>query len=151
EGRRELGLVAADDTAERVDLKGLYRVEIETSELSSHGGAAVERLVTRTLHAHRNLCEDFAEVVVLDPLPVRVHARVEIGPVADAEALLAALYARLADAISPAVRFHTLRERLAAGGRLDELLSGPLLTHGFVDDEALQALQRPRALHTSDL
>jgi hypothetical protein len=151
EGRHELSLVPVDDTAERVRLRGLYRVMIERSELSWRSGAMVEREVVARLHAHRNLCEDFAEVVVLDPQDVRVHARVEIGGVADAESLLLAIYQRISEHMSPRIRFLGLRAALAAGRRVDELFDGPRLAHGFVDDEALAAAERRAALHTSDL
>lgn len=151
EGRRELALVAADETAERVRLKGLYRVLIEKSELSWRGGVQVEHDVLRRLHCHRNLCEDFAEVVVLDPQPARVHAHVEIGPVADAESLLLAIYQTISEYMSPTVHFSTLSDALAAGRRIDEIFDGPLLEHGFLADDALQAIARRGVLHTSDL
>jgi hypothetical protein len=151
EGRRELSLVADDDTAEQVQLKGLYRVLIEKSELSRQGGAVVQREVTRRLHAHRNLCEDFAEVVVLDPHEARVHAHVEIDPVADAETLLLTIYQVIDEYMSPTIQFRTLRDALADGRRVDEIFDGPRLDHGFVDSEALTRLERRRTLHTSDL
>jgi hypothetical protein len=53
----------------------------------------------RRLHAHRNLCEDF-EIRILDPQPVAVYARVEIGQVEDAEDLLVTIYQRIAEHIS---------------------------------------------------
>lgn len=151
EGRRELSLVPADDTAERVRLKGLYRVLIEKSELSQLGGATVEAEVLRRLHAHRNLCEDFAEVAVLEPQDVRVHAHVEIGRVADAESLLLAIYQAISDHMSPTIRFQSLREALADGRRIDQIFDGPCLEHGFVDRAELDRSERRTVLHSSDL
>lgn len=151
EGRRELSLAPADDTAERVRLKGLYRVVIERSELSPLGGATVESNVLQRLHAHRNLCEDFAEVAVLDPQDARVHAHVEIGPVADAESLLAEIYEAISGYMSPTLKFRSLREALAEGRSLGHLFDGPSLEHGFLDRDELQQTARRTTLHTSDL
>ncbi|MEZ4731470.1 MAG: hypothetical protein R3E79_30500 [Caldilineaceae bacterium] len=103
------------------------------------------------LHANRNLGEDFADIQVLDPEWIQVQARVEIAAVEDAGALLLAIYQRLADHISPPVRFTTLRDQLAAGTPVDEIFAGPLLTHGFIASADLQQAQRRTALRTSDL
>lgn len=151
EGRRELSLRADDETAERVDLRGLYRVLIEKSELSWRGGALVEEAVARRLHAHRGLCEDFAEIVILDPQDARVHAEIEIAGAADPRALILAVYRAIAEAVSPPVRFSTLAEAMAAGVGVDAIFRGPRLDHGFLGDDALARAERRTQLHTSDL
>ena len=151
EGRRELSLRADDETAERVHLRGLYRVSIERSELSWQGGAQVEEAVAKRLHRHRNLCEDFAQVVVLDPQDTRVHAAIEIDAVEDSAALLVQIYQAIATYMSPTIRFATLAEMLASGRTIDEIYDGPLLEHGFIDSDALEALKRRELLYTSDL
>lgn len=151
EGRHELSLRADDETAERVDLRGLYRVLIEKSELTWRGGARVEQEVAERLHACRNLCEEFAEVVVLDPQDARVHAEIEIDSVEDPEAVLLTIYRAIADYMSPTIRFATLAEMLAKGRRTDEIFDGPLLSHGFIDSDELGRLSRRTELHTSDV
>jgi len=151
EGRHELSLRADDETAERVDLRGLYRVLIEKSELTWRGGARVEEEVAQRLHACRNLCEEFAEVVVLDPQDARVHAEIEIDAVEDPEAVLLTIYRTIADYMSPTICFATLAEMLAKGRRTDEIFDGPLLSHGFIDGDELDRLERRTELHTSDL
>ena len=151
EGRRELSLHADDETAEPVYLRGLYRVSIERSELSWRGGAQIEEAVARRLHRHRNLCEDFAEVVVLDPQDTRIHAAIEIDAIDDSTALLLEIYRTIATYMSPTIRFATLAEMIASGHAIDEIYDGPLLEHGFIDSEALEALGRRTQLYTSDL
>jgi hypothetical protein len=151
EGRHELSLRADDETAEAVNLRGLYRVLIEKSEVSWRGGALVENEVSRRLHAVRGLCEDFAEIVVLDPQDARVHAEIEIDLVEDPEAVLLAVYQAIADYMSPTIRFKSLDELLAAGQRVDAIFEGPLLEHGFIDGDELRRLARRVDLHTSDL
>jgi hypothetical protein len=107
--------------------------------------------VTLRLHAHRNLCEDFAEIRVLDPTPVALRASVEIGLVDDAEQVLVEIYCAVANYLAPSVAFLTLDEMVAAGKRVDEIFEGPLLKHGFIDDESLGRLERRSVIHTSDL
>ena len=122
-------------------LKGLYRVLIETAGLTNLTGTDVRKNVARRLHAHRDLCEDFAEIRVLDTQPIQVQARIEIGAVEDAERLWLEIYQRIAAYISPAVRFYTLSELLAAGKPIDEIFEGPLLEHGFIDSAELAQTQ----------
>lgn len=132
-----------------VPLRGLYQVIIEPSP--EREGLAVRRDVGRLLHKHRGLCEDFTDIVVLEPLKISVDAKVEIGRVDDP----AVTYARILDAIgeiiSPTIPFTTLDERLASGLRIDEIFDGPLLQHGFITDEALARAHRRVALHGSDI
>ena len=157
DGIQELHLQTQTPTAmaERdktpVAIKGLYRVLIETSDALDIDGTAVKRAVLRRLHAHRPLCEDFAEVRVLEPQAVRVKARVEIAPGHDSEAVLLAIYQAASAYMAPTVRFSTLSEMIAAGTPIDEIFNGPRLEHGFIDSRALQAMRRRTAVHTSDL
>jgi hypothetical protein len=151
EGEQQLSVTAPADAGSAVTLSGLYRVLIEKSDLDDIDGTAVQREVTRRLHAHRNLCEDFEEIRILPVQPVAVHARIEIGQVDDAEDLLARIYQCIAEYISPTIRFHTLSELLAAGKPVDEIFEGPWLERGFIDVEELRRLQRRTALRTSDL
>jgi hypothetical protein len=151
EGERQLSVTTQPDSVDSVALKGLYRVLIEHSDLSGIDGTVVEREATRRLHAHRNLCEDFEEIRVLPTQDVAVHARIEIGQVDDAEDLLVTIYQRIAEYISPTIRFSTLSELLAAGKRVDEIFAGPWLEHGFIDTEELRRARRRTALRTSDL
>jgi hypothetical protein len=137
-------------TAEPLYLKGLYRVLVEKSDLLDIDGTVVQREVARRLHAHRNLCEDFEEIRVLERQPIQVRTRVVIGSVEDVEAVLLDIYQRIAAYISPAVPFYTLTQLCEAGRGVDDIFSGPLLEHGFIDSEAL-AIPRRTALHTSDL
>lgn len=144
--RAELSLTTAALT-ERISLRGLYRILIEAAEQS--GGVALR--VAQRLHQSRGLCEDFDELVVLDPQPIQVKARVEIDFVDDLERLRRDIEQRIADQISPPVRFSTLEELQRAGAPVDEIFEGPRLDHGFITDEALQRAGRRTAINVSDL
>ncbi len=142
-------------TAEPIYLKGLYRVLIEISDVLYIDSAVQQqeiiRQVAHRLHANRGLAEDFEEIRILEPESIQVQANIEIEAVEDAEAVLLEIYRRVADYISPSVRFYTLSQLLAAGKPIDEIFEGPLLEHGFIDSEELRQAQRRTVLHTSDL
>lgn len=148
--KNELSLQDNHPETEPVNLKGLYRVEIEKS-VTDIDGTNVEREVVRRLHANRNLCEDFEEIKVLETQEIRIQANIEIGPVDDAEDILLRIYEKISDYISPSVHFATLNQMLDEGKSIDEIFEGPILEHGFLDSEALQRLTRRTTINTSDL
>lgn len=148
-GRKELGLQDEPPASEPVKLKGLYRVLIETSELADTDRVTMRANVARRLHQNRNLCEDLAEIRVLQPQSVQVQARVEIGPVEDAEQVLLEIIEKIADVISPSVPFVSLERLLAAGKSVDEIFDGPRLKKGFPLEGSGRA--RRSAVNTSDL
>lgn len=131
-----------------VPLRGLYRVAVEASP--EREGIAVRRDVGRLLHKHRGLCEDFTDIVVLEPLKISVDAKIEIRRVDDPAITYAQILDAISEVVSPTVPFTTLDERLASGLRIDEIFDGPLLQHGFVTDAALSRARR-LALHGSDI
>jgi hypothetical protein len=130
---------------------GLWRVLVEKSDLEDVDGTMLRREVARRLHAHRPLCEDFEDIVVLEPMRVAVYASVEIGETENGEAVMLGILEQIDQLISPAVGFLTLDQALAAGMTIDECFEGPALTRGFVDRRTLPAAERRVALHTSDV
>ncbi|WP_437664816.1 hypothetical protein [Sorangium sp. So ce1182] len=146
---QELRLAPKDGASEPVRLRGLYRVLIEASERSQD--TQVRARVARRLYQSRPLCEDFAEISVLEPQLIQVEAIVEIAPVDDPAALLNEIGRAIADEISPPVRFATLSQTLDAGVSVDATFEGPRLERGFISDEALASATLRTVIHTSDL
>ena len=136
---------------EAVQLKGLYRVLLDTTDDTVETTDDTVESVRNRLHAHRPLGEDFVEIVRLKSQPVAIQATVEISAVNDGEAVMLTILKRLANHISPSVPFVTLRQLLDEGIPIDEIYTGPRLTHGFIDDEQLQKSQRRKELRASDL
>lgn len=135
---------------EPVNLKGLYRVLIETSQVLGVDSAEVVRNVARRLHAHRPLCMDFESVDVMDAQNIQVRASIEIGSDGNPEDIYMAILGKIAACISPVVLFYTLAQRLAAGKRVDEIFDGLMLTQGFIDTDELARMERKTALRASD-
>ncbi len=144
------GLGAPPNT-QPVAIRGLWRVLVEKSDLEDVDTTSLGLAVARRLHAHRPLCEDFEEIVVLDPMPVAVLASVEIGETENGETILLDILQRVDALISPAVRFLALDQALARGAGIEAVFEGPALTRGFVDPASLSATGRRVALHTSDV
>ena len=140
----------APAAAEPVKLKGLYRVLIENADPANVEAGALRAAVARRLHANRNLCEDFAQIRVLEPEWVRVDARLEIAAVDDSEQLLQDVFARITDYVTPPIPFDD-PEQMLADNAIDDVFDGPLLREGYLHPEALLKAQRRTLLNTSDL
>lgn len=147
-GRQALSLTNPDDTAVPVMIKGLYNVLIEKKE---NYGNDIQPDVKKRLMSSRNVCEDFLPVKVLGSQPVAVAGSIEAGDVEDLNLFVAGLLAQLAGFISPTISFYSLEEMLEKGKRIDEIVDGPWLKHGFIDDEELIRFSRKLELHTSDI
>src|SRR5262249_16428180 len=137
--------------SEAVNPTGLWRVLVEKSDLEDIDSSTLRRAVALRLHANRPLCEDFDDIIVLEPMPVAVYASVEIGANEDGASVLLGILLRIAALISPAVGFLSLDQALVAGIDIDQAFEGPALSRGFVDPATLPAAERRVALHTSDV
>ena len=131
--------------------RGLYRVQIEKSDVLDIDGGEIRRQAARRLHRFRGLGEDYASIAVLEFQPLDLDATLEIRPTGDPIELLANVYRRIAEYCSPPVRFYTLAEMLDRGFRVDEIFEGPLLDHGFIDARELEQAGRRTSLRISDL
>lgn len=150
-GKNELSLKDEPPASEPVRIKGLYRVLIEKSELVDDDGEDVRRWVVARLHASRALCEDFDRIKLLRTQDVAVHARIDIGHVEDADAVLLEVFEKISNHISPRVPFQSLPDMLNSGKAIDEIFDGPALRHGFIDTADLDGLSRREAIHSSDI
>ncbi len=103
------------------------------------------------LHASRNLCEDFYRFKGIEIEEIAICADVEITTEADIGTVLAEIYYRVWHFLSPSIRFYTIRELLEKGKRIDEIFEGPVLDHGFIDDQELTVSEFRDFIHVSDI
>lgn len=148
EADKSLRLTALSEKDEPIPLKGLYRVLVEKRESV---GEDIQPKVRQRLMACRNVCEDFAEIRVLESQYVTVAGGIEVGNREDISEFVVEVLLALSEEISPEVRFWSLTEMLARGKTIDEIVDGPLLNHGFIDDDELAAFTRKKELYTSDM
>jgi hypothetical protein len=116
--------------------------------------AAVEQALTEVaglLQAHRNLCEEFCCLKPVCIEEVSVCADIEVTPDTDIEQVLAAVLFRIERYFNPPIGFYTLQELLQQTVAVEEIFEGPVLDHGFIRQEELDAAQLRRSLRTSDI
>lgn len=136
--------------AQRITLKGLYRVLIEKDE-DVTDEEQLKKAVIERLHAHRNLCEDFVEVTILAEETISIYSDIEIDENADPDEVLGKIYYDLANFISPRVKQYSLKRMLQKGKTIEEIFNGPQLENGFIDDDELGKGEKRKELHASDL
>jgi len=150
---KTLGMSASEDS-ETIHLKGLYKVMIEEKDRSHilpGQGKDVAALVKARLNHCRNVCEDYYSISTLEIQEIVVSGNIEVGAVTDINLLAANILFRIANFISPIIRFYTLEELISKGKTPEEIFEGPALTHGFIDDAELNSYDRKTELHISDL
>ena len=112
-------------------------------------GAVVQ--VRRYAEMRRNLCEQPVRPAAVRVQEIALGARIEVTGGADLERLLAEIFSAADRELSPTIRFNSLQQMLDKGRSVEEIFSGPLLGHGFLDDEDLQPQARRSILYTSDV
>lgn len=155
-----------------IPLRGLYRVYIEPDDVYAAAyekdacgndvfpmDAVLADIDTR-LHAHRNLCEDFPDIVVLEKEPISLCLHIELAANYDPDDVLLNIYSSIQDFLSPAPVFYSLQQLLEKGRSMEEIFEGrpynfnkeePLQQNGFIDVQELESLERLTELHASDL
>ncbi len=140
----------SENDAQRIP-KGLYRVIVEKDDLVDVG-SDLRQTIKKRLLACRSLCEDFEEINVFDKQKIQLRGTVEISDQSDdIPMLVAELLFRIQHHLSPAIRFYTLQELVNKGKGIEEIFDGPVLQHGFVDDDELAEHDRRIDIHASDL
>jgi hypothetical protein len=136
--------------SQRIALNGLYRVYIEKDEDIQDDGELKSRVVEK-LYAHRNLCEEFAEINIMEQETISLFSDIRIAANADANEVIAQIYYDLENFISPRVKQYSLKRMLQKGKSIEEIFNGPRLENGFIDDDELGTGVKRKELHTSDL
>lgn len=111
--------------------------------------------VVKTLYKHRNLCEDFFEVSILKPKPFFIKADLEIKYSITPERgayIVAKLLFDIQNFLVPFINFYTLSDMIYKKMHtVEEIYSGPLLNHGFIDDAELDDSAIKLQFHVSEL
>lgn len=139
-------------------LRGLYNVLIEYEKPRSEvlqeqylQKRQLQQKVRERILANRNVCEDLVQICDSATEEIAVCANIEVRPTADVENVLAEIFYRMQEHVSPRVRFYTLSEMLAKGKRVDAIFEGPALRRGFIDDDELSRITRRCEIRTSDI
>lgn len=137
-------VAAALEDASPSGLLGLYLQRLQRAD-------AVMRDVRATLHARRNLCEDWCGITAVPVEDISVCADLDVSPDADIEAVLAEAYALIGEYFSPEVRPRSVESLLEESTAAEDIFNGPALSHGFLLTEEVEATGLKKTLQTSDV
>lgn len=142
-------------------LKGLNKILFELDSQFQHLEkddperiAKIEdltQLIKEKYHAHRNVCEDLAEVKEVGEYEFQVCGDIELEKTANARQTVVEILFRIQEHVSPSVKRYTLSELLAAGKTTDEIFNGPILDNGFITDEELEKANFQSEVRLSDI
>ncbi len=147
---------APADAGKVLLLNGLARIVLDLEDhIDPDNPVQTQPVVTRVmerLQANRFLCHDYVEPpVIVGKKRVAVCLHIEVGPNAKPlDAAVEALWS-MEQHLSPRLRFRTYRQMRARGYCNDEILNGPLLMHGFLDNAEVDAARLPIEVRHSDL
>lgn len=130
-----------------VALNGLYRVKIETVENTP----GIDEKVDELLQNHRNLCEDFECVNLVDFEYVTTCMDIDLDGTVKPEIVQHAVYKAIYSYISPEVKRYSLLQMLEKGYSIEEIFHGPQLKNGFFDPAELENFEKKNVLYVSDL
>ncbi len=123
-----------------------YQYKMKLEKISG-----ILKLVRKTLHASRNLCEDFIRVETVRDEEVALCFDIDVRPDADMEKVQAEVFYLVENYLNPPINFYLLKELMAKGVKFDNIFEGPKLNHGFIDTKQLEATQLRDVIHTSDI
>lgn len=111
----------------------------------------IQKQVMSTIHANRNLCEDFYQVNYINHVEVTFKIDVEVNDKQNISDIYLAIYSELFEYISPSVKFHSLQELLEKGYDTNQIFDGPLLKSGFLTADEFERLDTRNVISSSDI
>ena len=109
------------------------------------------RSAKASLHAHRNLDEDYCRIAGVAVDDVAACADVEVSTDADIEWVQAKIWFEMEQYFNPPVPFCGLKDMLDAGMAVEDIFNGPQMNNGFLKPNDLEAAALRTELRTSDL
>lgn len=119
-----------------------------------------QNYIKKLLLQHRNLCEDFADVIILEPIYLGMDLELELKNNADQNYIIDKLYTEIDKYISPVLQYHTIQDYLDKGASPEEIYQGEvpfslngkeLPLYGFIDIQELQSLEKKTTIYYSDI
>ena len=119
-----------------LNVQGLYRIVILPEEQGNT--EALVGKVRQLIHAHRNLGEDFDEIIVLEPLPLTLITELLLEPNAVGESVQANILFALKETFTPRVRMEPYDVIFEQGGSPEHIFDGPPGKQGYISNEDLE-------------
>jgi len=140
---------------EWIQYNGLYEVTLDlhdptiapdTKAAKRHLRTAMERL-----QEHRNLCEDYININLVETQFLCLCLDVEVESGLEEQEVMAEIMFQLQEFLAPTIRFFSLQQMLQRGLTVDQIFNGPLLEHGFIPDNEMERGKIPEKVFISDL
>ena len=160
---RSLTFTNQNDEHKEVIIKGLYNVLIDLEDFTPQYNANPNKEITqelvlnevkKRLQAHRNLCEDFMNIDVMEPQNIHFCMELDLTANAIPEDVFVEIFEEIQKFLTPTIRFYTLQELLAKGKSVEDIFEGrpySIDSHGFIDTDELKTLEPKDKLHVSDI
>jgi len=139
-----------------IKLNGLMHITLDLDdaidpENESETRPVLNRVIKR-LQANRFLGQDYVKPFTLvKKLPIAVCLHLEVANGKNVLDAAAESLWRIEQHLTPTLRFYTFQEMLDKGYAVDEIYNGPLLDHGFLDNQELEKAQLLHEFRHSDL
>jgi len=122
--------------------QGLCRIYVQLSDrLPNHDSEGVKKVylgeIEKVYAANRNLCEDLAEVKIVERTPFYLGGEIEVAGKREAAHVLAEIYFECAHYLSSRVPIHSYAEMYKSGRSMEELFTGILARTGYIAEEEL--------------
>ena len=127
---------------------GLYGVVVKLLDVADErerdAASELVREKIREIYAdQRNLCEDLQQdVPIVEPRFFTLHGSVEVESSSEPADILADIYFQCAKRIGPGIVLTPFEEMLRQEKSLEDILTGPLTQHGYIDEEALNQVRQ---------
>lgn len=127
--------------------QGFYQVYVQLRErtgMPGHNNAhdqtheGIEEKVKKIYAANRNLCEDLKAVIIVGHHHYRLQGTIEIDGPRNPSDILAELYFKCSQHISPGINVRPFEEMLSQGKSLEEIFTGPPINLGYLPGEMLE-------------
>lgn len=100
---------------------------------------------------HRNINENFLDVIVMKPIDVKLQIEIETESNVDYDEIISEIYEKVERYISPKVDLHSLEELISKGKKPEDIYNGENGKYGFVDMDELKSAKRRVLLRESDI
>lgn len=137
-------------------ISGLYEVIVMPSlefqkncRKNPHKKDKLFKLLNEFLTENRNLGEDFAEIILLEPKSIPIDIEIHILENEDPDFIMAEVLFSLEVFLYQPVPFSSLKELTQEEKSLEEIFSGPRLNSGFIKDENLT--DRNKSIHVDQI
>ncbi len=112
---------------------------------------AIKTEVRQRFLSQRNVNEDIATIRVVDKHPVTIALNLSLNNSVEPMQVIAEVLSVLQKTLAPVIKTQRYQDLQAQGLAGDVIFDGPLLSQGFITQQAVEDLVLPEAIYASDI